>query len=105
MYIPTQEQYLAALEVIKSYELNQDILFEEKVETIKKRLDDFFNTKTDIKEFFIRNRDFRGNRAVIIYPTNPRYDEDYSGEFDEDLEAMSKEFGVRVTMDPGISGK
>ena len=104
MYIPTQEQYLAALEVIKAYEFNQETIFEEKVEIVKNKLTEYFKT-TFIKQFSIRTKDWMGNHGVIITPTEPCFDEDYGGEFDVDLEAMSKDFGIHISMDSGIYSK
>ncbi len=104
MYIPTQEQYLAALEVVKSYELNQDIIFGDKVEAVKKRLDEYFKS-TEIKRFRIETKDWMGNRGVFITPLEPWFDEDYCGEFDADLDKMSEEFGVVVKMDSKIYTK
>ena len=104
MYIPTQDQYLSALEVVKSYELNQDIIFEEKVGSIKSRLDEYFEN-TEIKRFRIETEDLMGCRGIFITPLEPWFDEDYCGEFDADLEVMSKEFGVIIKMDSSIYSK
>lgn len=104
MYIPTQDQYLSALEVVKSYELNQAIVFEDKVETVKKRLSSFFDT-VDIKKFSIKREDWMGNKGIFVIPIEPFYDEDYCGEFDEELANMSKEFGILIKMDSSIYSK
>lgn len=104
MYIPTQEQYLAALEVVKAYEFNQESILEDKIYAIKSRLSVFFNT-VGITKFSIKREDWMGNKGVFIFPVEPCYDEDYCGEFDEELKRLSLEFGIMIKMDSSIYAK
>jgi len=101
MYIPTEDQYIAALDVVKNYELNQDILFQEKVDLIKKDLEEYFKT-TEIKKFNIQTRDWMNNKGVYIFPTELYYDETYCGEYDEALKEISSKYNIKVKMDSGI---
>lgn len=104
MHIPTEEQYLSALETVKAYEHNQDILFKEKVDLVKADLDEFFKG-TEIKSYQIQTKDWIGNKGVFIFPTEPYYDEEYSGEYDEDLKKISEKHGIKVKMDSSIYAK
>ena len=104
MLNPTEEQYLAALEVTKAYELNTEIRFQEKVDLIKVDLDNFFKD-TDIKKYSVVTRDWLGNKGVYITPLEPMFDEDYCGEHDGVLEEISTKYNVVVKMDSSIYSK
>lgn len=104
MHIPTEEQYLSALETVKAYETHKEILFQEKVKDIKKEIDEYFKN-TEVKEYYIRTQGWTGNKGVFIYPTEPFYDEDYDGMFDKDLDKIGEKYNVIVKMDSGIYSK
>jgi len=104
MYIPTEDQYLSAIETVKAYEMHQDILFQEKVKEVKLELDEFFKT-TEIKEYYVKTSDWVGRKGIFIFPTEPYYDEDYSGEFDIDLEKIATKHNMIIKMDSGIYSK
>lgn len=104
MNIPTEDQYIAALDVVKSYELNQDILFSEKVKAVVSDLDVLFNN-TEIKSYRIRPQDWLGNKCVEIIPIDPEFDEDYNGEFDEAIEKLAQKHGCKVKMASEIYSK
>lgn len=104
MHIPTEEQYLAALETVKAYETHKKILFQEKVEEVKKDLDEYFKN-TEVKKYFIRLDDWIGNEGVFIFPEEPYYDEDYGGQFDKDLDKIGEKHGIKVKMHSGIYAK
>jgi hypothetical protein len=104
MLNPTEGQYLSALETVKAYELTQETLFQEKVDLIKVDLDEFFKT-TDIKKYSVKTSNWLGNKGVFIFPTEPYYDEDYCGEYDEALKEISNKHNVKVKMDSIIYSK
>lgn len=101
MYIPTEDQYLSAIETVKAYELHKDIIFQEKVKEVKLDLDEFFKT-TEIKSYNIKIEDWVGNKGVFIFPVEPYYDETYGGEYDDDLKEISNKHNIKVKMDSGI---
>jgi len=101
MYIPTEDQYIAALDVVKNYELHKEILFQEKVKEVKLDLDEFFKT-TEVKEYHIKTKDWVGTKGIFIFPVEPYYDETYCGEYDDGLKEISKKHNIKVKMDSGI---
>lgn len=101
MLEPTEGQYLSALEVVKAYELNQEILLKEKADLVKVDLDEFFKT-TEIKQYSILRKNWIGHRGIYIFPEVPFYDETYCGEYDEGLKKISEKHGILVKMDSSI---
>ena len=101
MLSPTESQYLSALEIVKAYELNQETIFQETVDLVKADLDEYFKS-TEIKSYRVLTSDWMGNKGVFIYPIEPEYDEDYSGEYDEALKEISGRYNIIVKMDSGI---
>jgi hypothetical protein len=101
MLAPTEGQYLSALEIIKAYELNQETIFQETVDLVKADLDEYFKS-TEIKGYRVLTKDWMGNKGVFIYPTEPAYDEDYCGDYDEALKEISATYNINVKMDSSI---
>lgn len=97
MLNPTEDQYISALEIVKAYELNQEILFQEKVKAVVSDLDVLFNG-TEIKSYRIRTKDWLGNKCIEIIPFDPEFDEDYVGDFDEEIKKLAQKHGCRVKM-------
>ena len=104
MHIPTEEQYLSALQIVKAYETHKEIIFQEKVQEVKKDLDEYFKN-TEVKKYFIKLENWIGGKGVIIFPEEPYYDEDYGGQFDKALDKIGEKHGVKVKMDSGIYSK
>ena len=95
----TDSQYFEAKKITDAYEAEQKRLHEIKLEALKQDLSEYFkNNKVgghfDIKEFRLED-EYRNHRYTII-PTNPSIEEDYDGENNEDIEAISKKHNISV---------
>lgn len=99
-----KKEYNYALKVIKAYEADELKKFDEKVIEIQKELDVFFKG-TYIKEYRINKANWLGTKCVEIVSINPRFDEDYGGEFDEALNVIGQKYGVYVGIEAGASPK
>lgn len=77
-------------------------IIKDKEKLIELELIEYFK-KTYIKKFYLGS-DW-GDNQITIYPTKPRFDEDYSGEFDDDVEEIGKKYDVDLQFDDGIYGK
>jgi len=97
----TEKQYLSALALVKAYESQEYKKTNSKISKIIERLDSFFKD-TNIKVFDVIQED---ESTINVYSIDPQYDEDYSGEFDKDMEKMSIEFQVQINFEPYNYGK
>lgn len=102
--VKEKKEYDYALKVVKAYEADESRKFDEKVDKITKELDVFFEG-TYIKEYRINRENWLGAKCVEIVSINPRFDEDYDGEFDETLDAIGKKYGVYVGFESGSYSK
>ncbi len=103
--LPTFQEYQDALKIISAYEKGQRDLVNERLKEAKKELAEFFKT-TYIKEYQIRcESSFLGGDRFKIIPIEPEFDEDYSGEFDKDINVIALKFDISLSMDSGIYSK
>jgi hypothetical protein len=102
----SEEIYKESLRIISLYkeQLRKDI--ESKIPDIKKVLDKYFE-KTYIKEFSIGldKKWYDDSYTLNITSYDPIFDEDYGGEFDKDMEKLSKEFGIEIRFESGNYSK
>lgn len=100
MNVPTEKEYEDALKIVKAYEQEHTRTLQELAVEVNKDLTEFFKG-TYIKKFHTQIE----NGQIIIYPTNPNFDEDYDGDLDEGLDAIGLKYGLYVGMDSDIYGK
>lgn len=97
---PTLDEYNEAKKVVKLYEENLQKINKEKAIAIKAELDKFF-ADTDIKEIDVcATKSWIGNNEIHVLSLNPKYDEDYGGEFDSEMKRLSEKYNVRVRFEP-----
>lgn len=99
----SKETYKKAKETILQYEREQRELVRDLIPSIRKRLEKYFEN-TFIEKFRVE-QDWEEENSVNITSEEPTFDEDYGGEFDEDMEALSKEFGITIRFESGNYGK
>lgn len=82
-------------------------LMDEKFILVEKRLKEYFKG-TYIKSFYLNMKKSNwvdDDYQFIIYPTEPEFDEDYSGGFDGDIGKIGDELGVDLSFTGDIYGK
>lgn len=101
-----KEKYNEALNIIEAYQEQEMVRIESLLPKIELKLKEIFK-KTPIKKFFTRvdKKSFSNEFVVDVISIIPRFDEDYSGGFDNEMEQISKEFDVEIRFEPDNYGK
>jgi len=101
--IPTKKEYEGAKSIIRLYEWAEYKKAEEKARIMNDEIKAIFGEGI-IK--FNTNIEQCGDKMLIeITPTEPYFDEDYGGEYDDKLDELGKKYDVWVKMESGIYGK
>lgn len=100
----TEKEYNEAQNIISLYQKQLRKKIEDKIPEINLRLEEYFK-KTYIKKFRTYLDNEWGDYVLEIKSLNPIFDEDYSGNFDRDLEKISKEFGIQISFESDNYGK
>jgi hypothetical protein len=108
--IPTKEQYEEALNVISLYEKEEERLILLRVNEFKKDLTEYFLTNRVsgevIKKFTIDKNPYHYNKnSFDIVCLKPRFDEDYDGKNDDDIEKLAIKHNLNISFESGMSGK
>lgn len=98
-----KKEYEAAKVIIKRYELAEVKEAEEKARIMNEELKTIFGE--GITEFLTRIEKYGDKMAIEIIPTEPCFDEDYGGEYDDELNKLGEKYDVWVKMESGIYGK
>lgn len=81
------------------------------MDLIKVELDEYFK-KTHIEKYRLEYYSFKNYKylvnsldSVIIIPIKPVFDEDYGGEYDDDVAKIGKKYGIDLQFTSDIYGK
>lgn len=102
--LTSNEEYLSALDTIRKYHKEQKEILKSKLPALKKDLDAFFKN-TYIKEYYFGDSDEDDFTRIVIFPTEPEFDEDYNGALDDDLSKVGLKHGLDVVFTSDIYGK
>lgn len=92
--IPTKQEYEAALKTVSVYENHHkqiaNNLFNKNADKAKIEIEEYFK-KTFIKEITIET--FPNTQRIEITSLDPEFDENYDGEFDDDMDKIAAKYG------------
>lgn len=98
-----KKEYEAAQILIRKYEQEEYETAQKKAHLMHYELKAIFGE--GITEFFTRIEKYGDKMAIEIIPTEPCFDEDYGGEYDDELDKLGEKYDVWVKMESGIYGK